>query len=103
MYSGFVENHLAAPVTVRATYHKTTGEDEIVEKTVAAGGRVEFEQRTWADGSCNFTYVITRVAIATGAANAEAAAPFQGVSSPTKGFVWAVQGSAEAPSIAQHM
>ncbi len=98
VYSGVVTNTTAAPITATASYRKADGSVEDVTVTIAAGGNHEFEQRTYAEGTCNFTYVISKIVVA-GKKNVEAAAPFPGVNSPVKGYKWTVDGSEEEPHL----
>ena len=98
VYSGVVTNTTAAPITATATYRKVDGTTEDVAVTIPAGGNHEFEQRTYAEGTCSFTYVIAKMTVA-GAKNVEAAAPFPGVTSPVKGYKWVVDGTHEEPHL----
>ena len=98
VYSGVVTNTAAGPITATAHYRKADGTVEPVTVEIPAGGSHEFEQRVYAQGSCNLTYVIAKMTIA-GAMNAEAAAPFPGVSSPVKGYKWNVSAAGLAMSL----
>jgi len=98
VYSGVVANKLAEPITATASYRKVDGTVEDVTVTIPAGGQHEFEQRTYAEGTANFTFVICKMVVA-GAKNVEAGAPFPGVTSPVKGYKWTVEGTHAEPKL----
>jgi len=98
VYSGVVTNTLAEPITATASYRKVDGTVDNVTVTIPAGASHEFVQRTYDEGTCSFTYVISKMVIA-GAKNVEAEAPFPGVNSPVKGYKWNVDGTHAEPHL----
>lgn len=98
VYSGVVTNKTEAPVTATASYRKADGSVDEVTVTIPAGASHEFEQRTYTEETCSFTYVISKMVVA-GAKNVEAAAPFPDVTSPVKGYKWTVEGTHAEPRL----
>ena len=101
VYSGSVVNDLDVEVTVKVTY-VTIGDKTIVaEEKIAPKATHEFEQKTFADGSCEFTYAIQKVEVNAAGNVAAADAPFKDVTSPTKGYKWTIGGTPSNVAIAQ--
>lgn len=85
VYSAVIHNQTGAEVTVHVTYtngmENTTSQHTI---TVPAGGQATAEQRTFTQGSAEFTTAITAVQVE--GAPAKLTAPFAQVDSPTKDY-----------------
>lgn len=101
VYSGSVVNDLDVEVTVKVTY-ETIGDKIIVaEEKIAPKAAHEFEQKTFVDGSCEFTYTIKKIEVNAAGNVAAIDAPFKDVTSPVKGYKWTIGGTPSSMAIAQ--
>ncbi|KAH3742978.1 hypothetical protein Pelo_15634 [Pelomyxa schiedti] len=83
VYSATFHNRLSTPVNVSIVYSTAMGREPIpVNVEVAPGAQHAFPQRTFDEGTCTYTYVISELKVLTIVKHA----PFAGVSSPTKDF-----------------
>lgn len=100
VYSGSIVNELDVEISVKVTYTSIGDRVTIVEEKIAPKATREFEQKSFKDGSCEFTYAIKKIEVVAGAKNGAVEAPFKDVTSPVKGYKWTIRG-ADALEIVQ--
>lgn len=101
VYSGTIANDLDVEITVKVTYVSIGDRSTVVEEKIAPKAAREFEQKSFADGGCEFTYSIKKVEVIAGANTAAVEAPFKDVTSPVKGYKWTIGGTPSSIAIAQ--
>eukprot|EP00727_Mastigamoeba_balamuthi_P014002 m51a1_g9224 hypothetical protein (132) ;mRNA; r:66814-67383 len=98
VYSGTVANQLNATIPVLILY--TTAAvfrvpDRAAWANVAPYSNYTVKQKTFDQGLATFTYAVFGVR----AGGTWDVAPFEDVTSPTKGYWWAIRGTPEKPEI----